>query len=305
MINLNKNTVYYQKYLKYKKKYLLKKGGGKSKANTSLKPDYPKLDSISDIVSKSFMEKATNAKIPIIYLPTNNYLDTPPYQTFLSAKNKEIENETYMEYYTNSENFTKKFRTDMKDILKYLNKDYFVNVTLIVNHTSEKHAILLYFDKGRNRIELWDSNGYSHGDLTTDYLETVLGYIRFNVIDEEEIDVIVSNEANNNINHLDDGHCDALTLLYAVLRSESYERGQDIYTISWGKNNKGKKNMLLLNAYIQKKNICELTDLEGFNDLDFIATYFTPSDSKSGVKKSLTKKTIKKKSLTKKTIKKK
>lgn len=259
----------YQKYQKYKNLYLLKKNNNKNleETNDSSKPNYPLLKSISSNNSLSFISEANKAGIPIISLPTNQYLRIPPYQTDIPFSQIT-------------------FEKDMEDVIKYLKEGYFVNLTLIVKSDGDKHAILLYFDKKLNKIELWDSNGYSQGKKTRVYLETVIGYIRVNIIEKEELDFKISDKSDNNINLLiasrneDAGHCDALTLLYIILRSQSYEHGQNIYKISWTNNNLGKKNMLLLNAYIKKRDIVSLFNLVGFNDLIFIAKYFTTNSIK-------------------------
>lgn len=74
---------------------------------------------------------------------------------------------------------------------------------------------------------------------------------------------VVSNKKHHNINHFDGGHCDALSLFYAILRQEGYERAQDIYTIDW----KNSANIKRLNTYIKQNKIEEL---KNFEDNDFI-----------------------------------
>ena len=272
----------YQKYLKYKIKYLTMKnrlrGGGKQ-ISTSLKPNYPSLKSISADNSLSFISNVEkNNNIHIKSLPEEYKL---PFKAYLGVPAKLSD-----------------FEAEMKNVLKYLKEGYLVNLTLQVSDESDKHAVLLYFDKKLKRIELWDSNGYGHGPKTRAYLEHVLEYTRDNMIKGQTLDYIVSDEPQHNINLLsaqrgeDAGHCEALTLLYAVLRSVSYEFAQKIYGISWKNNNLGKKNMLLLNSYIKKKDYDSLSKLLNFNDLKLIDKYFTPEEKST---KSTIKKTIKKK----------
>tara|TARA_B100001564_G_scaffold73085_1_gene58115 strand:+ start:753 stop:1652 length:900 start_codon:yes stop_codon:yes gene_type:complete len=276
----------YQKYLKYKKKYLTAKkhlGGGKEKLSTSLKPKYPRLKSISADNSFSFIKNAEKKNIKIKSLPEGYKL---PFKAYLGAPAK-----------------ISSFENEMRNVLKYLKLGYLVNLTLQVSDESDKHAVLFYFDQDKKRIELWDSNGYGHGPLTRAYLESVLGHIRTNIIEGESVNFVVSDKPYQNINLLgaergeDAGHCEALTLLYAVLRSISYDYAQNIYKISWENNNLGKKNMLLLNSYIQKKDYDSLSKLSKFNDLELIGEYFTPEEktTHSKVKKLTVRKNISKK----------
>ena len=143
-----------------------------------------------------------------------------------------------------------------QNIIKLLKNNHILNLTLQVTPDCKKHSIILYFDQEHNTIELWDSNGYDHGPKTSSYLEKLLDYLETNI--EVEVVRVVSNEEHHNINHFDEGHCDALSLFYAILRQEGYERAQDIYTIDW--NNSA--NIKILNTYIKEYKIEKLKNFE-------------------------------------------
>lgn len=271
-----KKNIFYQKYRKYKKKYLItSQNGGVKKTEQGVKPKYPKLESLKSEISLSFISNAVKNDLHIKSLPQAHKL---PFKAYLGAPSK-----------------MSSFESEMKDVIVYLKKGYFVNLTLQVSKECDKHAVLLYFDEELNRIELWDSNGYCHGVNTFSYLESVLGYVRDNIKEGETIDYIVSEGDELNINRIGDGHCDALTLFYVVLRNQSYEYGQNIYQILWtDKTDLGKKNMLLLNDYLKKKDITSLMNLARFNNLEEIEKYFTPlkksTQSALKIKSNITKK---------------
>jgi len=231
----------YQKYLKYKKKYLaIKKHlrGG--------------CECIGEEQSRSFMEKVNKKYTPYIKpLPEN--MNDIPFQAYLGFHDEVEAVDTSLRRSTRGTGLN-----PFKKIVKKLKDDNIINLTLQVTGNSDKHAILLYFDEERKVIELWDSNGYCLGLKTWGYLEKLLEYLRNNIIEGKSVDYVVSNEEHHNINHLGKGHCDALTLFYAILRQCSYERAQDIYKIDWNK----LANIKTLNTYIEQNKIEELKDFE-------------------------------------------
>ena len=226
----------YQKYLKYKKKYLNAKkiyGGG---------------DCITERESRSFMEFVNKTHEPEI-IPVPRSMNDDPLPAYLGIPDFGEEVPT-----TKRRSSRNPKKSEYENIKKLLIDDNILNLTLQVTDKCDKHSILLYFDQENNEIELWDSNGYCLGDNTWAYLETLLNYLKKNL----EAEPIVSNETHHNINHFGGGHCDALSLFYAVLRQEGYERAQDIYTIDWTNS----ANIKNLNTYIKEKKIVELKNFE-------------------------------------------
>ena len=223
----------YQKYLKYKKKYLaIKKhlrGGG---------------ECIEEKESVAFTNAVNKKYLPYIKsLPEDRSTSYPA-----------------MDGYPINKRQQKNFPNQFKDVLKFLEKGNILNLTLQTNpptHAITKHSILLYFDqenKENKKIELWDSNGYCLGTKTWTYLEKLLDHLETTLKAPRK----VSNEPDHNINHFGGGHCDALSLFYAVLRQEGYEKAQDIYTIDWTKS----ANIKNLNTYIREGKIEELKNFE-------------------------------------------
>ena len=234
----------YQKYLKYKKKYLaIKKHlrGG--------------CECIGEERSRSFMEKVNANYTPYIKpLPEN--MNDIPFQAYLGFPDEVEAVDTSLRRSTRGTSLN-----PFKKIVEELKDDNIINLTLQVTENSDKHAILLYFDKERKVIELWDSNGYCFGLKTWGYLEKLLEYLQNNIIEGESVDYVVSNEEHHNINHIGKGHCDALTLFYAILRQGGYEKAQYIYKIDWTK----LANIKTLNTYIKQNKIEELKDFEENN----------------------------------------
>tara|TARA_B110001452_G_scaffold255616_1_gene248222 strand:- start:10937 stop:11680 length:744 start_codon:yes stop_codon:yes gene_type:complete len=237
----------YQKYLKYKKKYLaIKKHlrGG--------------CECIGEERSRSFMEKVNANYTPYIKpLPEN--MNDIPFQAYLGFPDEVEAVDTSLRRSTRGTSLN-----PFKKIVEELKDDNIINLTLQVTENSDKHAILLYFNKERKErkvIELWDSNGYCLGLKTWGYLEKLLEYLRNNIIEGESVDYVVSNEEHHNINHIGKGHCDALTLFYAILRQGGYEKAQYIYKIDWTK----LANIKTLNTYIKQNKIEELKDFEENN----------------------------------------
>ena len=221
----------YQKYLKYKKKYLaIKKhlrGGG---------------ECIGEKESNVFINAVKNKK----YLPSIKSLPEDRSKSYPA-----------MDGYPTNLRQQEIFPNQFEDVLKFLKEGNILNLTLQTNPPTRpitKHSILLYFNQKKNTIELWDSNGYCLGPKTWIYLEKLLDYLE-NTLKAKRI---VSNESHHNINHLDGGHCDALSLFYAVLRQNGYYRAQDIYTIDWT----NKANIKNLNTYIRESKIEELKNFE-------------------------------------------
>ncbi len=221
----------YQKYLKYKKKYLaIKKhlrGGG---------------ESIGENESDVFTNAVNNKK----YLP---YIKSLP----------EDRSKSYpaMNGYPTNKRLQTIFPNQFEDVLKFLKKGFILNLTLQTNPPTlpiTKHSILLYFDQEENTIELWDSNGYCLGVNTWSYLEGLLNHLEKTLKAKR----IVSNQPHHNINHFGGGHCDALSLFYAVLRQVDYERAQYIYNIDWTNS----ANIKKLNKYIREGKIEELKNFE-------------------------------------------
>ena len=234
----------YQKYLKYKKKYLaIKKHlrGG--------------CECIGEERSRSFMEKVNANYTPYIKpLPEN--MNDIPFQAYLGFPDEVEAVDTSLRRSTRGTSLN-----PFKKIVEELKDDNIINLTLQVTENSDKHAILLYFDEERKVIELWDSNGYCFGLKTWGYLEKLLEYLQNNIIEGESVDYVVSNEEHHNINHIGKGHCDALTLFYAILRQGGYEKAQYIYKIDWTK----LANIKTLNTYIKQNKIEELKDFEENN----------------------------------------
>ena len=237
----------YQKYLKYKKKYLaIKKHlrGG--------------CECIGEERSRSFMEKVNANYTPYIKPQPENMNDIP-FQAYLGFPDEVEAVDTSLRRSTRGTSLN-----PFKKIVEELKDDNIINLTLQVTENSDKHAILLYFNKERKErkvIELWDSNGYCFGLKTWGYLEKLLEYLRNNIIEGESVDYVVSNEEHHNINHIGKGHCDALTLFYAILRQGGYEKAQYIYKIDWTK----LANIKTLNTYIKQNKIEELKDFEENN----------------------------------------
>jgi len=229
----------YQKYLKYKKKYLNAKkiyGGGES-----IKDDRSRL--FMKLVNKTYRPEIKPVPEDIYAKPLPAYSGSPDFE----VENPEQRRSTRVPNLDTYQN-----------IIKLLKNNNILNLNLQVTPDCKKHSILLYFDKERNTIELWDSNGYCHGPKTWSYLEKLLDYLETNIEEEVEVARVVSNEEHHNINHLGEGHCDALSLFYAILRQEGYERGQDIYTVDW----KNSANIKRLNTYIKENKIKELKNFE-------------------------------------------
>tara|TARA_B100001173_G_scaffold282470_1_gene267350 strand:+ start:375 stop:1079 length:705 start_codon:yes stop_codon:yes gene_type:complete len=172
----------------------------------------------------------------------------------------------YPLYIRGKENFGKQFDNIIKDLLDNT-KNYIIILSLQITNEGDKHAFLIYFDKKYNRLELFDSNGSnsnSHGKNTKSFLKNMKDYLEteLNKTTTQKIKIINYDE---NINILDTGHCDALSLFYAILRKESYKKAQSLFLINWKK----PKNIKLLNYYIRKKKISSLQKLVNF-DLNFI-----------------------------------
>ena len=226
----------YQKYLKYKKKYLtIKKhlrGGG---------------ECIEENESDVFINAVNKKYLPSIKSLPEDRADSYP----------------AMNGYPKNKRQQAIFNDQFKDILKFLKKGNILNLTLQTNlpiHDITKHSILLYYDLEDKTLELWDSNGYKEEGMCYDYVTNMLDYL----IQELDGECIIGyTELEDTINHFGGGHCDALSLFYAILRQEGCEKAQTIYTINW----ENKENIKRLNTYIKQNKI---EALKNFKNNGFI-----------------------------------
>lgn len=160
------------------------------------------------------------------------------------------------------EKFGEQFNNIIEDLMNY-NKNYIIILSLQTTNEGDKHAFLIYFDKKYNILELFDSNGSnnnSHGEKTKSFLKNMKYYLETELNKRTTGKIKIINY-DKNINILDTGHCDALSLLYAILRKQSYKKAQSLFLINWKKS----KNIKLLNYYIRKKKISSLQELLNFD----------------------------------------
>ena len=246
---------YYNKYQKYKLKYIIEKKSSNKQIKINTKRISGGEKCINYTQSESFIKftnnvKNNNSKLANMYIksyPGSGYKSFPAHNGYPSD-------------IRGRENFGKQFDGIIKDLLDK-DKNNIIILSLQVTNESDKHAFLFYFDKIKNNLEIFDSNGEcsSHGDNTYNFLIHMVEYIEneINKTRKKKIDIITSDK---NINLQDSGHCDALTLFYAILRKNSYKNAQKLFTINWEK----PKNIKLLNCYIKKKDISNLLKLTKF-----------------------------------------
>lgn len=219
--------MYYDKYIKYKKKYLTLKdliiGGSKC-------IEYSQSESFINVLNK-------NNTVQLVSLPEGGADAFPAYGGYPTNKRAQSI-----------------FGNQFSSVLENLLNGNMIILNLQVTNSGDKHAIFLYFDN--NTLELWNSNGLDMGEKSTEFIDEMIDYLMLYInnhkTSKKKIKFINS---TININNVGEGNCDALALYYALLRSESYEAGEQIYCIDWNK-----KNIGLLNKAIVSKNIYNLKE---------------------------------------------
>jgi hypothetical protein len=184
--------------------------------------------------SESFIKYANQHRFPIKSYPETGEKSLPAYLGFPQNKRQQ-----------------KQLITRLTELIPFILNEFYLILSFQVTSEGDKHALLISYHK--KTLEIFDSNGFQLGNKTLDYINNLINFLSDKLKVEN---VYLSNKVIHNINLIGSGHCDALTLLYIILRHTSLKMAEKIYQMDWNQT-----NITRLNSYLKKKQIDKLIQL--------------------------------------------